>query len=116
MSKSKDLREAAAKYYMAGHKLVETAEIFGVSKLAVSSWVKQYKETGDLSNKPLNRGLKKIDPEKLIEYVKEHPDATQKEMAEFFNCSITAIWKALKRYGITRKKRQHHIKNRKQNR
>ena len=49
MSKSKDLREAAAKYYMAGHKLVETAEIFGVSKSAVSSWVKQYKETGDLS-------------------------------------------------------------------
>lgn len=88
MSKSKDLKEAAVKYYMSGHKLVETAEIFRVSKSAVSSWVKQYKETGDLSNKPLNRGFKKIDPEKLIEYVQKHPDATQKEMSEYFRaCS-----------------------------
>ena len=116
MSKSKDLREAAVKYRLSNHTLEETAEVFGVSKSAVSSWVQKYKETGDLSNKPLNRGFKKIDPEKLIEYVQKHPDATQKEMSEYFSCSVTAIWKALKRYGITRKKRQHRIKNRKQNR
>ncbi len=68
MSKSKDLREAAVKYRLSNHTLEETAEVFGVSKSAVSSWVQKYKETGDLSNKPLNRGFKKIDPEKLTEY------------------------------------------------
>ena len=111
MSKSKDLREAAVKYRLSGHTLEETAEIFGVSKSAVSSWVNQYKETGDLSNKPLNRRFKKIDPEKLMEYVKAHPDATQNEMAEYFDCSDTAIGKALKRNGITRKKRRSPTKN-----
>ena len=111
MSKSKDLREAAVKYRLSNNTLEETAEVFGVSKSAVSSWVKKYKETGDLSNKPLNRGFKKIDPEKLIEYVKANPDATQNEMAEFFDCSDTAIGKALKRNGITRKKRPLPTRN-----
>lgn len=46
-----------------------------------------------------------------MEYVKAHPDATQNEMAEYFDCSDTAIGKALKRNGITRKKRRSPTKN-----
>ena len=57
-----------------------------------------------MEKKALNRPHKKIDPEKLRAYVEEHPDAYQREMAEEFNCSNTAIQKALKRLGITRKK------------
>ena len=111
MSKSIDLRKAAVKYHISGHTLKETSEIFGVGKSTISEWTKKYKETGDLSNKPLNRSFKKIDPEKLKEYVKDHPDATQQEMAEVFNCSDSAIGKALHRNKITRKKRLHYIVN-----
>ena len=50
--------------------------------------------------------LQKINPEKLIAYVAEHPDAYQKEIAEEFGCSATAICLAMKRLKITRKKRQ----------
>ena len=112
MSKNKELREAAVKYRLKGHTLIKTAEIFGVSNTALSEWVKKYKETGDLSNKPLNRGFKKIDPKKLKDYVNKHPDSTQNEMAKEFNCSQSSIWKALKRNKITRKKRLFFIKNR----
>ena len=112
MSKSIALREAAVAYYVAGHTLIETGKIFKVGKSTVSAWVKKKKETGDLSNKPLNRSFKKTDPEKLKAYVKEHPDETQKEMAEAFGCCNQAISKALKRCGITRKKRQYATKNR----
>lgn len=111
MSKSVDLREAAVAYYEEGHTLKETGKVFKVGKTTVSNWVKKKKETGDLHNKPLKRGFKKIDPEKLKAYVKEHPDSIQKEMAESFGCSVEAISKALKRCGITRKKRLHFIKN-----
>lgn len=104
MSKSKDLREAAVAYQKAGHTYDETAEVFGVVKSTVHRWVKQYDETGDLSNKPLNRSFKKIDPEKLKSYVAEHSDFTQEEIAREFNCSNQAISKAFKRLGITRKK------------
>ncbi len=114
MSKSVDLREAAVAYKLIGHTLKETAEVFGVSKSAVDTWIKKYEKTGDLSNKPLNRSFKKINPEELKAYVKEHPDDTQKEIAKVFDCCNQAISKALKRNGITRKKKHFGTKNKTQ--
>ena len=72
------IREAAVRYRMEGHTLIETAKVFGVGKTSVSRWEKQYAETGDLSNKLLNRDFKKIDPEKLKAYVTKNPDVIQK--------------------------------------
>ena len=70
------------------------------------------KETGNLNDKPLNRTYKKIEPERLKIYVKEHPEATQQEMAEEFGCCNQAVSKALKRNKITQKKRRFVTKNR----
>ena len=109
MSYSKDLRERAVKYYKSGHTLKETSEIFGAGINTISQWVKKYKETGDLSNKPLKRGFKKIDPEKLVLFLEENPDAFLKETAE-------AVRKAIKRLGITRKKRHCVIMGKKKKR
>ena len=61
-------------------------------------------ETGDLSDKPLNRGFKKIDPEKLKAYVAEHPDDTREEVSIVFGGYPQTVSKAYKRLGITRKK------------
>jgi len=111
MSKSVDLRLPAVLYFMDGHTYAETAKIFHVSVFAVHTWVQKYQETGDLSDKPPHRGFKKIDPEKLRTYVKEHQDATQQEIADEFHCSNQAISKALKRLNITRKKKRAATKN-----
>ena len=112
MSKSIDFREAAIAYHEAGHTIAETAEIFQVAKCTISEWKKRKKETGNLNNKPLKRKFKKIDPEKLKTYVKDHPDAIQQEMADEFGCCNQAISKALNRNNITRKKRQLITRNR----
>ena len=64
-----------------------------------------------MSDKPLNRGFKKIDPAKLRTYVKDHPDATQREIADEFGCSNQAVSKALERLDITRKKIRAATKN-----
>jgi len=56
--------------------------------------------------------VKKINPDKLKDYVAQHPDAYQKEMAREFGCSQSAIQKALKRLKITRKKKQRDTKSR----
>lgn len=106
MSKSVDLRLSAVLYRLAGHSYPETAEVFHASVSAIRVWVRKYQETGNLSDKPLNRGFKKIDPDKLRDYVKERPDATQREMAQAFHCSNQAISKALKRLKVTRKKKR----------
>ena len=106
MSKDKDLRLSAVLYRLDGHTYVETAKIFHASVSAIRVWVQKYQETGDLSDKPLNRGFKKIDPDKLRTYVKERPDDTQQEIADAFGCTNQAVSKALKRLKITRKKKR----------
>ena len=112
MGYSVDLRLAAVRRYLeSGDTYAETGKIFGVDASSVQRWVQQYKETGDLSDRPLNRGFKKIDPAKLRAYVKGHPDATQQEIAGEFGCSNQAVSKALKRLNLTRKKKRAATKS-----
>ncbi len=58
----------------------------------------------DLSNKKLERETKKLLEEELKKYVEGLPDAYQREIAKFFNCSPSAVYKAFKWHKITRKK------------
>ena len=111
MSYSKDYKKRTIEYREEGHTLKETHKTFKVWTSTIQRWEKQLKETGDLEKKELHRSFRKIDPEKLKKYVKEHPDAYQSEMAEVFGCSESGIRYALKRYGITRKKRQPAIRS-----
>ena len=105
MRYSVDLRTKAVKHRLEQScSCADTAKVFGVGRSTVQNWVQRYEETGDLSDKPLNRGFKKIDPEKLRAYVKEHPDETQREIADAFHCSNQAVSKAPERLDITRKK------------
>ena len=87
MSYSKDFRKRTIEYRQAGHTLEETHEVFNVSISAIRKWEQLLEETGDLEKKELQRSFRKIDPEKLKEYVEEHPDAYQSEMAKEFGCS-----------------------------
>ena len=98
------VRELAVKY-REKHSLKETCEAFEISTTALNNWVKRYKETGSLANKALNRKHKKIDPEKLLKDVEEHPDDFNYERAQRFCCSAEAIRQAMKKLKITQKKR-----------
>lgn len=107
-------RERTMEYRQEGHTLEETKQVFRVSIATIRKWEKQLKEEGHLKKKPLNRSFRKIDPEKLRSYVTEHPDACQSEMAKEFQCSESGIRNALKQLKITRKKRAHITKNKRQ--
>ena len=113
MSYSEDYRKRTIEYRQEGHTLEETKDIFKVCISTIRKWEKQLKEKGNLKAKTVERAFKKIDPEKLKEYVEEHPDAYQNEIAKEFKCSPEAIRKAFKRLKITRKKRLFAIKNKK---
>ena len=78
--------------------------IFKVNPDTLQNWKKQLKETGKLEPKTRRETWRKIDPEKLKEYLNQHPDSYLKEMSEAFSCSEVAIFKALKRLKISRKK------------
>jgi transposase len=106
MSYSTDYRKRTLEYRSEGHTLAETKATFKVSISTVRSWEQLNKEQGTPAKRKLHRSFKKLDPEKLKTYVENHPDAYQAEIAEAFGCTESAIRKAFKRLGITRKKRR----------
>ena len=114
MAYSIDLRQKVIKYLKSGHSQREASKTFEISTSTINKWHQQYVATGNLEDKKPSRSFKKLDPKKLIEYVNENPDAFIIEIAEYFGCSDTAVGKALKKAGYTRKKRPGNTKNKKQ--
>ena len=104
MAYDEKYRKRVMEYLNEGHTQEETSKVFKVGTATIKGWKKLYEQTGSLTKRELNRSFKKIDPEKLSAYISEQPDAYLKEMAEHFQCSETAIRKALKKLKITRKK------------
>ena len=97
-------RQRAISYLNEGHSFRETAAVFKVSTITLQTWKSLLNETGTLLPKKRKATWRKIDPIKLREYLDEHPDTYQYEIAEAFGVRLYAIQKALKRLGITRKK------------
>jgi len=55
----------AVEYRQGGSTLEKTATTFKIGESTLKEWVKRYKESGEIKNKPLNRTHKKIDPKEL---------------------------------------------------
>ncbi len=112
MGYDKKYKQRVVEYRLEGNKLQETADIFKVSTAIIKIWVKEFKETGEFKEPKIrNRKPKKVDPEKLIEFIENNPDAYLYEIAEYFGCNESAIRQRFKSLGITRKKRQPLTKN-----
>lgn len=89
-----------------GGSKVDACRIFKIGHNTIYLWIRQRKERGTVA--PKARGKYKtrlLDDTKLSAHVKAHPDATLTEIAEVFSVSHVAIWKALRRLNITRKKK-----------
>jgi len=97
-------RQRAIEYWNAGHSKAETAAVFKVGTTTLQTWKSKLKETGNLEVKKRRETWRKIEPEKLKEYLKQYPDAYLKEIAKEFGCSDVAVLKALRRLKISRKK------------
>ena len=104
MSYDKNFRRRAIEYWNDGHSKKETSEVFQVSHFTLYKWKNQLKETGSLESKKRRETWRKIEPEKLKEFLEKYPDAYLKEIAEEFGCTDVAVLKALRRLKISRKK------------
>ena len=112
MSYDEKYRKRTLEYRQEGHTLEQTSKVFKVAIITIRKWEKQLREEGNLNKHAVKRPFRKIDPEKLREHVKSRPDDYLREIAEVFNCSESAIRKALKKLKITRKKRLRDTVNR----
>ena len=100
---------------MDGLKKNEASQLFGISRNTINLWFERREETGDITVKARASSSQKpkiSDWEKFREFVKEHEDKTQAEMAELWgNISQRSISRALKQIGFTRKKKLMVIGN-----
>jgi transposase len=111
MSYSIDLRKRVIDFIQSGNTQKKAQEVFQVGSTTIKKWLMLYKTTGNLCDPPLNRSFKKINPEVLLDYIKEHPDAYLREIAEFFCCSVEGVRRALNRHKLTLKKNDSLLKN-----
>ena len=109
MTYSQDLRKKAINYVEQGHTQKEAADVFGVTSRTIWNWILR-KNKGILQPKKYEVYPRKIDNDRLIKYIKDHPDAYLKEIAEEFKVDPSSIFYACKRLKITLKKRQRIIK------
>jgi transposase len=116
---SLDLREriAAAIDDQEG-SIREIARLFRVSTSFIVRLLQRRRTSGTLDPEPHGGGtpsaLGPDDLERLAELVREQPDATLKQLKQRggFTCSLKALWFALDRQGLTRKKKSLHADER----
>ena len=105
---SEDLRVKVVEFIKKGHTHKEAAETFGVCTKSIYIWNKMDKEGKRLVFKFVPRSPHRLNYDKLLEYVKDHPDAYLREIAAHFSVGITTVWNALRRLGVKYKK-THNI-------
>lgn len=120
---SVDLRERIVAAVEAGeHSLRALAELFAVSLSTIVRLLQRFRRTGSVQPKPHGGGARpKLDDQasaRLLELVRQQPDATLAELRDRVDvecrieCSITTIWRTLRRNRITRKKKTQHAAER----
>lgn len=92
-----------------GFKKSEASQMFNISRNTINLWFQRQAETGDVKPKlrPTSSQTAKItDWGKFQDFVKEHGDKTQSEMAELWEGEISqrTISRALAKIGKSRKK------------
>ena len=97
------LRQKALDYYQECKNLSQVSRVFGISLFALKQWVKLQKQTGSLEHRIKGGNATKVDKEKLLQYLAEHP--------EYLGCTASNVCYLLKTLGITRKKRPRATKS-----
>lgn len=109
MAYSQHLRERVLLACDRGMLTKQVAEVFDVSPAWVRRLKQRRRETGETGPRPSGGArVRKIDTARLAELVEQQPDATAKELRERLGirCAESAIYMALKRLGLSYKKRR----------
>ena len=116
---SNDLRERiVAAVERGGYTLRQLAALFSVDVSVIVRLRQRKRQTGSIAPKPHRGGrCRKLDDAtqgRLLELVRQQPDATLAELRQQLGvvCGLTTIHRALKRHGITRKKKSKHADER----
>jgi len=102
---SMDLRKRVVEYLEENNDKGKASQLFKIGIATIYRWAARKIQSGNVE--PLRRksAYKKIDDQKLVAYVEQNPDQFLSEIGIHFGTTPQAIFYALKRLKITRKKR-----------
>lgn len=106
---SQDLRDRVIAARDRGLKTKPVADLFRVSASWVRRVMQRRRETGQTTPRPRGGAtVVKIDLDRLRQVVHEQPDATTRELHQHLgiDCSVSAVDMALRRAGLSFKKRR----------
>ncbi len=106
MTYSLDFRQKVIDYIESGGKITTATKVFGIGRASIYRWL----ERKELEATKVKHRHRKLDWKELEKYIQQNPDVKLKLIAEKFGVSTTAIWAALKKMKITRKKNSFVIK------
>ena len=116
---STDLRERIVAAVERGDQsLRQLARLFAVSLSCIVRLLQRRRQTGSVQPRPHAGGptpkLKAQDQARLLELVRQQPDATPAELRDRLGvpCCLMTIARALQRHGLTRKKKTRHAAQR----
>ena len=103
MAYSIDYIKRAVAYRQEGHTFKELLETFGIPSATYYDWEEKLR-SGYYEVQVKRERRRKIDKDVLKQAVADNPDAFLRELAEQFGCSAPAVFYALEKHDITRKK------------
>ena len=106
---SYDLRKKAVNAYHSGEKKIAICRLMKISRNTLDLWLERERETGDfqaIANRPARENRKIQDLERFKQFVKQHRDQTQQQIADLWGENLTQqnVSDGLKKLGLTRKK------------
>jgi transposase len=111
MAYSKDYRKRALELLGEGQSCRAVSETLGIDRKTLYTWKKRNEEGQLGASYPKRRGAYRINEAAIKAHLEEHPDAYLAELAVVAGGSTHGVRHALKRMGITRKKRPLSIVN-----
>lgn len=113
---SYDLRQKVIAAVERGEGKSKVSRMFNISRNTLDLWLKRQAETGDcqaITHYQQGCRHKITDWQRFREFVREHGDKTQGDMAKLWGEGVTQqnISDALRKLGISRKKRPMAIRN-----
>lgn len=113
---SYDLRTKAIEAVERGERKSDVCRMLKISRNTLDLWLKRREETGDyqaVTNFQKGCKHKITEWERFAEFVKEHGDKTQAQMAKVWGDNVTQqnISDALHKLGLSRKKKRMATKN-----
>ncbi len=115
---SYDLRKKAVNAYHRGAKKINICKMMNISRNTLDLWLLREQETGDFkaipqgarqgerAKRPPKNNRKIQDLERFKQFVRQHQDKTQQQIAEKWGENVTQqnVSDGIKKLGITRKK------------